>query len=200
MSYKGKRKKRVNPFLISVAFWVIAVILVIVSSRYAKAVCRSQEFERVTMPELYPPAEACAYRNRFCDVYREDCPLDAETQEALFEACEEFEIDYFLMLGLVEHETDFRNIIGDSGRSVGYCQIQPRWWTKLMQDIGAEDLENPTDNFRTACAILNELFDRYGCGNLTDVLTAYNSGHGGESAYADSVIESQTKWRDGNAR
>lgn len=127
--------------------------------------------------------------------FSEDVPLSYEEQKALFDACEEFSVDYPLMLALIERETHFRNEIGDGGNSYGYCQIQPRWWLETAESIGVTDLMEPEGNFRTGCAILTHLLDVYGCGNLTDALTAYNTGHGGASEYARDVLEKQEKWQ-----
>lgn len=127
--------------------------------------------------------------------FSEDVPLSYEEQEALYGACEEFSVDYPLMLALIERETHFKNEVGDGGNSYGYCQIQPRWWSKTAESIGVTDLMDPEGNFRTGCAILTHLLDVYGCGNLTDALTAYNTGHGGASEYARDVLEKQEKWQ-----
>ena len=105
-------------------------------------------------------------------------------------------MDYPLMLALVERETHFKNEIGDGGNSYGYCQIQPRWWSKTAESIGVTDLMDPSGNFRTGCAVLTHLLGVYGCGNLTDALTAYNTGHGGASEYARDVLEKHGKWQE----
>lgn len=139
-----------------------------------------------------PAAEEYAYIHF---PFSEDVPLSYEEQEALFDACEEFSVDYPLMLALIERETHFRNVVGDGGNSYGYCQIQPRWWSETAESIGVTDLMEPEGNFRTGCAILTHLLDVYGCGNLTDALTAYNTGHGGASEYARDVLEKQEKWQ-----
>lgn len=139
-----------------------------------------------------PAAEEYAY---IPFPFSEDVPLSYEEQEALYGACEEFSVDYPLMLALIERETHFRNEIGDGGNSYGYCQIQPRWWSETAESIGVTDLMEPEGNFRTGCAILTHLLDVYGCGNLTDALTAYNTGHGGASEYARDVLEKQKKWQ-----
>ena len=139
-----------------------------------------------------PAAEEYAY---ISFPFSEDIPLSYEEQEALYGACEEFSVDYPLMLALIEREKHFRNEIGDGGNSYGYCQIQPRWWSKTAESIGVTDLMEPEGNFRTGCAILTHLLDVYGCGNLTDALTAYNTGHGGVSEYARDVLEKQEKWQ-----
>lgn len=113
-------------------------------------------------------------------------PLAYDEQDALRSACEEFGVDYDLALAVIEQESNFRNISGDGGDSIGYMQIQPKWWTSLMDEIGVTDLTDPAQNFRTGCAILSQLIARYG--NTTDALTAYNSGKSGESRYAASVL------------
>lgn len=123
---------------------------------------------------------------------RDDLPIDYEIQMHLYGACLEFGIDYELALAVIEQETGFRNITGDGGDSQGYMQIQRRWWKGLMDEIGTEDLNQPEDNFRTGCAILRQLLDKYG--NTEDALTAYNSGKPGSSSYSRSVVERMQKY------
>lgn len=126
--------------------------------------------------------------------YNPVIPLDVDLQEALFDACQEFNVDFSLMLAIIQRETKFSNITGDNGASVGYCQIQARWWRGLMAQIGAHDLTIPVDNFRTGCAIMAHLTGRYG--NTRDALTAYNTGKPGTSQYANAVLASAEKWRE----
>lgn len=114
-------------------------------------------------------------------------PLSFELQAMLYGACLEFGIDYDLALAVIEQETNFRNVTGDDGESVGYMQIQRKWWGDLMEEIGSEDLTDPEDNFRTGCAIIRELLDRYG--STEDALSAYNTGHCGSTQYSRSVFE-----------
>ena len=123
---------------------------------------------------------------------RDDLPLDYETQMLLYGACLEFQVDYDLALAVIEQETGYRNLTGDGGESAGYMQIQRKWWSGLMDEIGAEDLNQPEDNFRTGCAILRQLLDKYG--NTEDALTAYNSGKPGSSSYSKSVMERMQKY------
>ena len=122
------------------------------------------------------------------DTYlREDIPLDYATQMLLYGACLEFEVPYELALAVIEQETNFRNVTGDDGASVGFMQIQERWWSGLMEEIGARDLTDPEDNFRTGCAILRQLLDKHG--NIEDALSAYNTGRPGETRYSRDVME-----------
>lgn len=127
--------------------------------------------------------------------FREDVPLTYLEQDYLHTACEEFGVEYEVMLGLIERETNFRNVQGDGGDSIGYCQIQPKYWSELMEEIGAEDLNEPFDNFRTACAILSRHMENYG--DLEAALTAYNAGHDtGSREYAAGVLENAEKWKE----
>ena len=114
-----------------------------------------------------------------------EIPLSYEEQAALYGACLEFRVPYELALAVVEQETDFRNIVGDDGASVGYMQIQQRWWSGLMEEIGARDLTVAEDNFRTGCAILRQLLDQY---SLEDALSVYNTGAPGQTRYSREVM------------
>lgn len=124
-----------------------------------------------------------------------DIPLPCELQEELYGACEEFGVDYYIMVALIEKETRFTNVIGDGGNSYGYCQIQPRWWSSLMAEIGATDLMMPKDNFRTACAIMAKLTKMYH--STEGALVAYNQGHyrGHGTPYSREVIANAEKYR-----
>lgn len=124
--------------------------------------------------------------------YIEDIPLTYQEQGHLWNACQEFGVDHSLMLALIEQETNFRNVTGDGGDSIGYCQIQPKWWSWLMEEIGAVDLTDPQDNFRTGCAIMAHLLERYG--TTKDALSAYNSGRPGSTVYAASVLSAEIEW------
>lgn len=124
-----------------------------------------------------------------------DIPLSCGLQEELYGACEEFGVDYYIMIALIEKETRFTNVIGDGGASYGYCQIQPRWWSGLMAEIGATDLMIPKDNFRTACAIMAKLTRLY---HTTEgALVAYNQGHyrGYSTQYSREIIANAEKYR-----
>lgn len=124
-----------------------------------------------------------------------DIPLSEELQDDLYEASQEFRVDYYVMVALIEKETRFCNVMGDNGNSYGYCQIQPRWWSGLMAEIGATDLTVPKDNFRTACAIMARLTKIYH--STEGALVAYNQGHyrGYSTQYSRYVIATAEKYR-----
>jgi len=116
---------------------------------------------------------------------RDDIPLSYDLQDYLHTAAEEAGIPYELALAVIKQETEFRNVTGDDGCSVGYMQIQERWHADRMDKLGVEDLMDPAGNFRVGCSFLAELLSKY---NLEDALTCYNSGKPGKSEYANNVI------------
>lgn len=126
--------------------------------------------------------EAALYASGY---FREDVPLDGDTQAFLRAACEETGIPYELALAVIRQETEFRNVTGDDGRSVGYMQVQRRWHEDRMARLGVTDLTDPYGNFRVGCDYLAELLGKY---PLEEALTAYNSGKPGKSAYASNVL------------
>ena len=126
--------------------------------------------------------EAALYASGYV---REDVPLDGDTQAFLRAACEETGIPHELALAVIRQETEFRNVVGDDGRSVGYMQVQRRWHEDRMARLGVTDLTDPYGNFRVGCDYLAELLGKY---TLEEALTAYNSGKPGKSAYASNVL------------
>lgn len=123
--------------------------------------------------------------------FNDSIPLSYEEQDYLRTACDEFNVPYVLALAVIEHETDFRNIMGDNGDSYGYMQIQLKWHKDRMVRIGATDLTDPYDNFRTGCSLLGDLIAQYG---IKGALSCYNSGSPSPTKYANRVIEKMNKW------
>ena len=122
-------------------------------------------------------------------------PLMSEHQEELYQASEEFGVDYYVMVALVDRESDFENVIGDGGDSYGYCQIQPKWWYGVMVEIGATDLTIPRDNFRTACAIMAKLIEKNG--SVEGALVEYNQGYynGEGTEYSRDILDNADRYR-----
>lgn len=131
-------------------------------------------------------------QDRFC----EDIPLTNEEQGFLQSACEEFEVPYALALGLIEQETDFRNIICDNGASTGYMQVQKKWHWDRMERLGVTDLSEPNGNFRVGLDYLSELYGKYEDWSLA--LTVYNMGHnpGYITDYAKNVMGNYERWQE----
>lgn len=186
-SYAEKRYE-IGDYLTMVGLGFLIIAVAVLIGYYIGVVTATEKLAEAT--------ERVAAVEEPESLYSTEIPLSYAEQAELLSAAEEFGVDYHTMLGLIERETNFRNVSGDSGKASGYCQVWKVYWGDLMRDIGAEDLNVPRDNFRTACAIVSELTDRYG--SLAGALTAYNRGSfdGTVTEYATSVLENAEKWRE----
>ena len=116
----------------------------------------------------------------------EEHRLSYDLQAKLYSACQEFGVDYALALAVIEQETNFRNVTGDGGDSVGYMQVQEKWHRERMTLLGVDDLTEPEGNFRVGCHFLRECIDKYG---VERGLGYYNSGKAVVTGYSRSVLE-----------
>lgn len=118
-------------------------------------------------------------------------PMDYDLQAELRAACDEFDVPFPLMVAMIDKESNFENIVGDNGNAFGYLQIWDYWHHDKMEQIGATDLMNPVDNFRTGCYIMSILLDKH---TPYDALSVYNTGSVGYSEYAERVSELYDYW------
>ena len=192
---KRKKQKKIRILLAVILVFTLFLIIVYCSDNTGKSRIDSQEHISYVEPVELMMSDGDAeedfenekigsalYENGY---FRSDVPLDGETQALLHSACEEAGITYELALAVIRQETEFRNVIGDNGDSIGYMQIQPRWHEERMERLGVTDLTDPYSNFRVGCDFLAELLSKY---TLEEALTAYNSGKPGKSEYATSVM------------
>lgn len=136
------------------------------------------------------------------EAYHAEIPLTLEEQEQLRAAADEFGVWYPLALAMVDVETKFQNVAGDDGRSIGYLQVNRTYHKDLMAEIGATDLWNPQDNFRTGLAYLAEQIEN--SETIHGALMAYNMGPTGaarawedgthETEYSRNVLERAEYW------
>ena len=119
---------------------------------------------------------------------RKEVTIPLHDQKLLYDAAQEFGVDYELALAVAWVETGWRNVTGDGGEAVGYMQLQPRWCWPEMEKLDVTDLSDPGSNFRVGCCLLAAYIEDYG---VEGGLTRYNTGHVGGSEYADKVL---LKW------
>ena len=81
---------------------------------------------------------------------------------------------------MCERESQYNaNAVGDSGRSLGLMQIQPKWHKGRMDKLGCDNLLDARQNIMVGIDILLELFNKHD--DVAWVLMAYNGGE----AYAN---------------
>ena len=179
-----KRRIRIRPRILV----ILAILVIAIASCIGG--CQKDEETAKTIECEVASAECSEAKEHILAI-----PMEAELQEQLYEAAQEFGVDYYIMIALIDRETEFRNVFGDGGDSYGYCQIQPRWWYGLMVDIGATNLINPRDNFRAACAIIAQLTEQYQ--SVEGALVAYNQGsyNGSPTEYSREIIANARRYR-----
>lgn len=110
-----------------------------------------------------------------------DVALEAETQWAIYEACEYDSGLFCLVMAIAEHESEFKpDLQGDNGQSLGMMQINTRWHTGRMEALGVTDLTDPVQCAAVAIDYLKELEDITGATPDDPALyMAYNMGPSG---------------------
>jgi len=99
-------------------------------------------------------------------------------------------LDPQLVLGLIQHESNFRKYAVSSAGARGYMQVMPFW---LRQIGDAEhDLFTLRTNLRYGCTILRHYLD-IEHGDLYRALGRYN-GSLGRAEYPSAVLASMQRW------
>ena len=113
-----------------------------------------------------------------------EIPLEAETQWAIYEACEYDPGLFCFLMAIGQHESRFDpDTQGDGGASLGGFQINTRWHTGRMEALGVTDLTDTAQCATVALDYLRELEDRYGFEPESEaLLMAYNMGPSGARA------------------
>ena len=122
--------------------------------------------------------------------------------------CREYEIDYNVILAMIEVESGYR-WDAESGMAYGYMQIVPEFHRERMEQLHVTDIMQPYGNIRVGIDYFAELVWKYEW-SYTKALTAYKYGeYGAEqeyfskvkvtSGYAETVMEIADQIRDREA-
>jgi len=99
-------------------------------------------------------------------------------------------LDPQLVLGLIQHESNFRKYAMSSAQARGYMQVMP-FWVRLIGEP-EHDLFNLRTNLRYGCTILRFYLDREN-GDLYRALGRYN-GSLGRPEYPSAVIAAMNRY------
>lgn len=127
-------------------------------------------------------------------------------QEYLFYLCKGYDIDYSLMMAVIQVESSFDNELVSSTNDYGYMQINKMNHAELTKILGVTDYLDPEQNMRAGCYIFRKLFEKYQQPNL--VLMAYSMGETGakrlwregiyETEYTQKVFAAQKSLQEGD--
>lgn len=114
-----------------------------------------------------------------------DVPLDRDMQDHIIDICESRSIEPALALALIKTESGYNpNCIGDNGNSKGLMQIQQRWHSARMEELGCSDLMDPYQNVTVGLDLFCDLLEY--SDSVEWALMAYNGG----SSYANKMYYS----------
>lgn len=104
----------------------------------------------------------------------DDIPLTEDEQVALWDKCHELNVNYWFILALLESESNYdADATGDSGKSVGYMQINKANWERMKTTYGL-DVHEPKENLLCGATIFWELANKYD--TITQVVMSYKCG------------------------
>ena len=116
--------------------------------------------------------------------YKRDIPLSDELQEYTYQTAQKYNVDYDLILAIMQTESQYNNIISDNGEDVGLCQINVINAEWLYKEYGLYNLMEEHQNIEACAIILNKLSQKFDTEN--EVVMAYNLGEGKAKKYIKS--------------
>lgn len=128
-----------------------------------------------------------------------DCALDERTQEFVFYICQGYNIDWTLVMAIMQQESSFRSDAISDSNDYGLMQINSVNHEWLTETLGVTDFLDKEQNIRAGVFILRKLFEQYTEPNL--VLMSYNMGQTGaarlwkEGIYSTPYVENILKYQ-----
>ena len=133
-----------------------------------------------------------------------ECGMPEEQQEFVFYLCSGYNLDFTLVMALIQHESSFDPNVISSTNDYGYMQINAINHDWLTKTLAVTDYTDPYQNIRAGVFVLRKLFERYQDTNM--VLMAYNMGENGasrlwekgifETDYTQSILTIQEQFND----
>lgn len=131
-----------------------------------------------------------------------NCKLDEVTQQFTFYLCKGYDIDWTLVMALMQKESSFRSDVISATDDYGLMQINKCNHKWLTDTIGVTDYLDKEQNIRAGVFVLRKLFEEYTDPNL--VLMAYNMGADGAETlwnkgiyttpYVDNILTYQAEF------
>ena len=106
--------------------------------------------------------------------YSREIPLSDELQRFTYETAEKYGVNYDLMLAIMQTESQFNNVVSDSGEDIGLCQINSSNAEWLYNEHGIYNLMDEKQNIEACAIILSKLQGQFN--DESHVVMAYNLG------------------------
>ncbi len=131
-----------------------------------------------------------------------ECDMPDEQQEFLHYLCHGYDLDFALVMAMIQRESNFDPDAVSRTNDYGLMQINVRNHEWLTDTLGLADFLDPYENMRCGCFILRKLFEKYQDTDM--VLMAYNMGERGaarlweegiyKTNYTDSIQAMQEQF------
>lgn len=133
-----------------------------------------------------------------------DVPLKKETQEFIYCLSYGYNIDFSLVMALIETESGFNVEAVSRTNDYGLMQINQANHEWLKERLSITDFLDAKQNIRAGVFVLRKLFEQNG-GDVNKVLMAYNLGQAGaeklwkqgihSTAYSEKIIKRQIEFQ-----
>ena len=130
--------------------------------------------------------------------------MPEEQQEFTYYLCTGYNLDFTLVMALIQNESSFDPSVVSATHDYGYMQINEMNHQWLTDTIGVTDFADPYQNIRAGVFVLRKLFERYQDTNM--VLMAYNMGEDGATRlwekgiystdYTEKILNYQTQFNE----
>ena len=120
-----------------------------------------------------------------------DVPMSDDLQEFVYDLCYAYDINWKLVIALIEQESEFEANAVSSTEDYGLMQINKSNHEWLSQTLCVTDFLDAKQNIRAGVFVLRKLFEKYD--STSKVLMAYNMGEGTAQNLWDAGI-TQSKY------
>ena len=115
----------------------------------------------------------------------EDCPLSAPFQNWIYDTCEAYGVDFYIVMSVIYHESRYDvNAYNPTTGCVGLMQIMVKYHQDYLSDGTPIDLQAPCENVLKGIQLLSAYTERFG--DIRSALVYYS---GGSESYANNVLE-----------
>ena len=124
----------------------------------------------------------------FNSYYNESIPLDLDLQYVIYTECLDYNIDYYLVVGLIQNESNFKSdVVNNKTGCYGLMQLNPEYF-----DSGL----SPEDNIRQGIEYLSYCID-YCDGDIDAGLCMYGNGYDtGDRKHSKRVKDYADYWKN----
>ena len=131
-----------------------------------------------------------------------DVPMDEELQQYTYSLCHAYDVDFRLVMALINQESSFQTDIISKTNDFGLMQINQINHKWLSEKLGITDFSDPYQNIHCGVYILSDLLQKYE--EPSKALMAYNMGETGaarlwekgiyETTYSKNILEKMNEF------